>query len=540
MISLIKREILSQLRKNGLNLNGSKLKVCPWIPKGENIETDGIGNTFLLELPNEADPLLEQNAKINRNIIKTAQNLTSVIEKIENFQLESNNILRIKVNFDAIVQNVLSAKSLFECDVDSKQKIIVEFSSPNIAKPFHVGNLRSTIIGNSIANILKFKGHTVIRMNYLGDWGTQFGILSLAFDSFGDEKKLQSQPLNHLFEIYVQGNRQCEIDPDWRDKAKKRFFELESKQDLDAFNQWTRFRDVGVRELENLYRRLGIDFDVQTSESMYANRIADVMKILETKSLINQSTDGAISVKISDYCEPSRTITVPIQKNDGTSLYLTRDIAAVQHRRKEFSFDRMYYVVDSTQHKHFHNLKSVFYSLEDPIYHQIEHIKFGRILGMSSRKGDVILLEDILDEAKQRALAAIRSSPNTKIFTELFDQVADVLGITSIIVHDLSNRRVSEYKFDWNKALQLNGNTGISIQYTHARLCSLIDNHGFEFKTDTENGINVSAIDCLEGRLLLNWLMIFDEMIELAYEKLDPSYITNYTSDQSSSSEINH
>lgn len=250
---------------------------------------------------------------------------------------------------------------------ETRKKIIVEYSSPNIAKPFHVGNLRSTIIGNSIANILQFGGHDVLRMNYLGDWGTQFGILSLAYDQYGEEDKLKSEPLKHLFDVYVKGNQECQADEKWRDMAKERFYQLELKKNSDVYDQWIRFRGLSLIELDHLYQRLGIKFDVLTSESMYSGCGPDIINILKSMKLI-ETVDGTVYSNIRHYNDPMKIIQVPLVKKDGTSLYLTRDIAAVLHRKKHYSFDRMYYVVDSSQSKHFNNLKSVFYSLEDPIY----------------------------------------------------------------------------------------------------------------------------------------------------------------------------
>ncbi|OTF75283.1 hypothetical protein BLA29_001708 [Euroglyphus maynei] len=407
---------------------------------------------------------------------------------------------------------------------DGRQKIIVEYSSPNIAKPFHVGNLRSTIIGNSVANLLQFYGNDVLRMNYLGDWGTQFAILSLAFDRFGDPDQLRRAPLKHLFDVYVEGNRLCESDIGWKNLAKNRFYQLEQSNDSKIYEQWCEFRRLSCEELEKLYERLAIQFDCYESESMYSGAVKDVIEILQQRQLI-KTIDGATWTEVIDHNDERKKISIPLLKNDGTSLYLTRDLAAVLNRRKQFGFDRMLYVVDSSQWKHFNNLKNILYTLHDPVYRNLEHLKFGRILGMSTRKGEAIFLDDVLNEAKHRALEAIQTSQNTKISAEQYEQIADILGVTAIIVHDLSNRRVSEYRFNWNRALRMNGNTGISLQYTHARLCNLIKNFN---DCHCSSSLDITAIDTIEGRNLINQILMFDEMIDQAYDQLEPSILTNY------------
>ncbi|XP_075676581.1 arginyl-tRNA synthetase, mitochondrial isoform X2 [Dermatophagoides pteronyssinus] len=419
---------------------------------------------------------------------------------------------------------------------DGKKKIIVEYSSPNIAKPFHVGNLRSTIIGNSIANILEFYGNNVIRMNYLGDWGTQFGILSLAYDQFGDPNKLQCEPLKHLFNVYVDGNRKCDSDIDWRNQAKNRFYQLETN-DSRIYEQWYEFRRLSIEELEKLYKRLGIQFDRYESESMYSQSINDIIQMIQQQQLI-KIVDGATCIEIDDSNQKNKKLAIPLLKNDGTSLYLTRDLAAVINRQKHYNFDQMYYVVDSSQSKHFNNLKNIFHSLNNPVYRNLEHLKFGRILGMSTRKGEAIFLDDVLNEAKHRSLEAIKTSQNTKIPIEQYETIADILGVSAIIVNDLSNRRVSEYRFNWNRALRMNGNTGISLQYTHARLCNLIkksmnnDDDDYQCSSSSSSSsLNLAAIHTLEGRNLINQLLMFDEIIDQAYNQLEPSILTNYMFD---------
>ncbi|KAH9415143.1 hypothetical protein DERP_006233 [Dermatophagoides pteronyssinus] len=524
MAFLLKREIVSNLKKIGLIIEKSMIKVRPPV---SIIDDSSIDDQLI-------KTLMKNNSFIrNAKIIHSINNDNSTTTTFDN-------IWAIEIDFETIIKHLfkdLSKKNLMDLIVEhqlngGKKKIIVEYSSPNIAKPFHVGNLRSTIIGNSIANILEFYGNNVIRMNYLGDWGTQFGILSLAYDQFGDPNKLQCEPLKHLFNVYVEGNRKCDSDIDWRNQAKNRFYQLETN-DSRIYEQWYEFRRLSIEELEKLYKRLGIQFDRYESESMYSQSINDIIQMIQQQKLI-KIIDGATCIEIDDPNQKNKKLAIPLLKNDGTSLYLTRDLAAVINRQKHYNFDQMYYVVDSSQSKHFNNLKNIFHSLNNPVYRNLEHLKFGRILGMSTRKGEAIFLDDVLNEAKHRSLEAIKTSQNTKIPIEQYEPIADILGVSAIIVNDLSNRRVSEYRFNWNRALRMNGNTGISLQYTHARLCNLIKkstNNDDDYDDYQCSSLNLAAIDTLEGRNLINQLLMFDEIIDQAYNQLEPSILTNYMFD---------
>lgn len=314
------------------------------------------------------------------------------------------------------------------------QKVIVEFSSPNIAKPFHVGNFRSTIIGNSVSKLLEIGGDKVIRMNYLGDWGTQFGILSLAYELYGESEKLESYPLKHLFDLYVKGNQgevlalfansncvlflllEIKNDPEMKEAAKIRFKLLEAKQNSELFEQWAQFREMSLKELTNLYYRLGVIFDYYTSESMYSESAFELVNKINQAGLLSRCHTGAFYVKTDDSNQ------VPLLKSDGSTLYITRDLAAVFHRKEKFRFDRMYYVVDSSQSKHFNNLKSILQLLNGSNNEfDLRHLKFGRIIGMSTRKGEVVFLDDVLDQAKQLALEAIKNSLSGYFFLAIIN-----------------------------------------------------------------------------------------------------------------------
>ncbi|CAG2101032.1 unnamed protein product [Medioppia subpectinata] len=371
-------------------------------------------------------------------------------------------------------------------DGESDGPVVVEYSSPNIAKPFHVGNYRSTIIGHFVANFHRFCGHRVIALNYLGDFGTQFGILSLAFDRFGDDQSLAANPLRHLFDVYVKGSTECKASEEWRQSAKDRFNALETKQNADVLNQWNRFRELSVDRLKHLYQRIGIDFDEFHSESMYSSAGHEVIdRLRQLGHLESAGDDSRAEFAVVGTNGPNKvSLKIPVIKSDGSTLYLTR---------------------------------------------KLTHLKFGRILGMSTRKGDIVFLEDVLNEAKERAIESCKTSPNTKISEENFESVSDILGISGLLIHDLSHRRVQEYRFNWEKAIRHSGETGIALQYTHARLCSLETNCGVDI--DYEFEPKVEALSDFEAKLLMNRLSQFDEILIDSFESLEPSLLVRYLFD---------
>ena len=276
---------------------------------------------------------------------------------------------------------------------DNPQKYIVEFSSPNIAKPFHMGHLRSTIIGNFLSNLLTSVNHNVIKMNYLGDYGTQFGFLKVGIEMENLTKEdIKKNPLECLFKAYVTAN--VSTDPIVAEKARKVFEIMENSEDSEVIQQWEEIKNYTMDELKVMYERLNVVFDVYESESMYRrNETKNVIAQLEARNLLINDSDGKIVVKVGDR-------KVPIIKSDSTTLYLTRDIAAFLERKRLYETDKTFYVVDNGQSDHFISLKSIIEDLGYDAQNTIHHVKFGRIKGMSTRKGSVVFLKDILNEAK--------------------------------------------------------------------------------------------------------------------------------------------
>ncbi|XP_035795103.1 probable arginine--tRNA ligase, mitochondrial [Anopheles albimanus] len=379
--------------------------------------------------------------------------------------------LQFSLHHEKFVENVLRMPEQQDTPSPNHlQTIVVEFSSPNIAKPFHAGHLRSTIIGNFIANVNEFLGQRVVRLNYLGDWGTQFGYLALGVRLKGlSPDEIQKNPILCLYEAYVHAHDVASNNPKVHKTAMDIFAHME-KGSMEELQQWNDYRFYTVNELEELYRRLGVKFSSYEWESQYAmGKIAEVLEMLRDKGGLQEQSDGRKIVRLS------KGRTVPLVKSDGTGMYLLRDIAALLDRQERYAFHRSLYVVENGQNDHFNALGEIALSILNLPYAQgIEHIKFGRVHGMSTRKGKVVFLKEILQEAQLLVQEKQIASPNTKESAVDNPEVWDILGTSAVIINDLKQRRMKDYDFDWSKVLRMEGDSGIKLQYTHCRLASLL------------------------------------------------------------------
>lgn len=327
-----------------------------------------------------------------------------IIKNIQLIRDRANRKISFEIDKKIFVKDVMENCAFPELNFKPKT-IVVEFSSPNVAKPFHVGHLRSTIIGNFISNLNIFIRNRVTRLNYLGNWGTQFGLIKVGVrDLKYTPEDIQKDPLKLLHYSYVHANKLAEKNPEIFQTAKNEFRKLEtSSEDLTEWKNWMEYTKT---ELDNTYQRLGVTFDEYNYESDYsAKDIQDVMTTLRQKNIIHKDKDGKEIAQIG-----SRNVTV--LKSDGTSLYLSRDIAAAIDRFKKYNFDQMFYVVDNSQSDHFHALKDIIYKMDLPWAHRMFHVKFGRIRGMNTRKGSAIFLKDILDECQNIMVKRQIESPS--------------------------------------------------------------------------------------------------------------------------------
>ncbi|KFP57780.1 hypothetical protein N322_01238, partial [Cariama cristata] len=406
-----------------------------------------------------------------------------------------------------------------------RQKAVIEFSSPNIAKKFHIGHLRSTIVGNFIANLKVALGHEVIRINYLGDWGMQFGLLGVGFQRFGNKEKLKSSPLQHLFEVYVQINKGAE-DENTKKLAKDFFRKLE-EHDEQTLSLWKQFRDFSIEEYVRIYKRLGVHFDEYSGESFYQEKSQEVLKMLEDKGLLQKTIQGTGIVDLSEKKDLSSFSTV--MRSDGTSLYITRqvspsvDLAAAIDRMNKHSCDTMIYVTDKSQSNHFQHLFQILKLMGYDWAERCQHVSFGLVQGMKTRRGEVIFLEDVLNEVCSRMLQNMASAKTTKKIEDPME-TAEKVGLAALIIQDFRGLLSSDYQFSWDRALQSRGDTGVFLQYTHARLHSLEQMHGKEQLTD----INVTCLQEPDAISVLQHLLRYDEVLYRSSQDLQPKHIVSY------------
>ncbi|XP_030411760.1 probable arginine--tRNA ligase, mitochondrial isoform X3 [Gopherus evgoodei] len=401
-----------------------------------------------------------------------------------------------------------------------RRKIVIEFSSPNIAKKFHVGHLRSTIIGNFVANLREALGHQVTRINYLGDWGMQFGLLGAGFQQFGNEEELQSNPLQHLFEVYVQVNKAAEEDENIKKLAQDFFRKLEAR-DQQTLSMWQHFRDFSIEEYVRIYKRLGVHFDEYSGESFYQEKSQEVLKMLDTKGLLQKTIKGTRVVDLSEKRDLSLSSTV--MRSDGTSLYITRDLAAAIDRMQKYNCDTMIYVTDKSQNTHFEQLFQILKLMDYQWAERCQHVSFGLVQGMKTRKGEVVFLEDVLNEARSRMLQNMASAKTSKELENPLE-TAEKIGLAALIIQDFKGLLSSDYQFSWDRVLQSRGDTGVFLQYTHARLHSLEQMYRNGQSTD----INTACLQDPQAISVLQHLLRYDEVLYKSSEDLQPKHIVSY------------
>lgn len=353
-------------------------------------------------------------------------------------------------------------------DKGKGKTVVIDFSSPNIAKPFGIGHLRSTVIGGSLYRLHEALGYRVVGVNHLGDWGTQIGKMMAAFKHWEDADRFKADPIAHSYELYTRFHQEAEKDPHLEEEAREYFRKLE-EDDAEAKEFWSRFMDVSMSEFRRVYAKLGVEFDHYTGESFYNDKTEAAVELLRAKGLVKES-EGALVVDLGDEMPPCI-----LRKADGATLYATRDIAAAIYRHEAFNFDLCLYVVGHPQELHFRQLFAVLKLAGFEWAAGMHHVPFGHILGMSSRKGTLVLLDDVLNEAISRARAIIaQKNPDL----ENADEVAQAVGIGAVIFSDLKNSRAKDVNFDWNAVLSFDGETGPYLQYTHVRFAGILRHFG--------------------------------------------------------------
>lgn len=428
------------------------------------------------------------------------------------------------------VSEVLEEKENFgRSDIGGNKKVIVEFSSPNIAKPFHIGHIRSTVIGNSLSKIYDALGYDVFKINHLGDYGTQFGKMICAYRRWGNREDVINSPIKTLLGYYTKFHVEVEEHPELEDEARAIFTKLEqgSKEEVELW-QW--FREESLKEFQRVYDMLGIEFDSYNGESFYSDKMPRFEKELSDKGLLQESK-GAQVVDLEEY----KLGTALIKKSDGSSLYITRDIAAAVYRKENYDFYKNIYVVATQQNLHFQQLFKILELMGYDWANQCVHVPFGMVRleegTMSTRHGRVVFLEDVLNGAIEKTREIIEEkNPNIENLEEITSQV----GIGAVVFNELSNNRIKDYTFKWDQILNFDGETGPYVQYTHARCASLLRKAGEDIVAKAQDPKNVDFALLAKSDSayeLTKLIYAFPGVVEQAGEKYEPSIITRHIID---------
>ncbi|WP_420799756.1 arginine--tRNA ligase [Paenibacillus mesophilus] len=407
--------------------------------------------------------------------------------------------------------------------VGAGKTIVIDFSSPNIAKPFHVGHLRSTVIGNALYRIHRFLGYDCVGINHLGDWGTQFGKLITAYKLWGDERQVEEGGIEELMRLYVKFHDEAEAKPELEDEARAWFVKLE-RGDAESLELWRWFKDISYKEFNRIYDLLGVTFDSDAGESFYNDKMGVVVDELKEKGLLEED-QGAYLVRLDEY----NMAPALILKKDGATLYHTRDIAAALYRHKTYGFDKAIYVTDYAQNLHFQQWFKVIDLMGYEWADRLVHVQFGRVnlegVKFSTRKGNVVLLEELLRQAIDKTRDIIESK-NPSL--ENKDEIAKQVGVGAIIFNDLSNNRIKDISFSWKDVLNFEGESGPYVQYTYARARSVLRKAGL---SGAEAGVDASLLENAEAQQVLKELAAFPDKVLQAKEKLEPSVISRHLID---------
>ena len=494
----------------------------------DSLDQDAIFN--LLEQPKSSDlgdiafPAFSL-AKVER---KAPQAIAAdIAEKIDQSAFEKVVATGPYVNFfldkskisDQVIKSVIEAGADYgQQDEGHGQNITIDLSSPNIAKPFSVGHLRSTVIGDALSNIFRKMGYNTIKINHLGDWGKQFGLLMVAYKKWGSKEAVEANPIDELLKLYVRINAEIENDPELDEEGRKWFKKLEDG-DPEATELWQWFRDESLVEFNRIYKLLGVEFDSLNGEAFYNDKMDEAVQILEEKGLLKESK-GASIVELDDVNLPPAMI----KKSDGATLYITRDIATAIYRARTYNFVKNIYAVGQEQSNHFRQLKAVLKKMGFDWSDDMVHVDFGLVTKnrqkLSTRKGNIILLEPTLQEAISRAKAQIEEK-NPEL--ENKEEVAHAVGVGAVKFYDLKTDRRNGYDFDLEAMVSFEGETGPYVQYAYARIQSILRKANFTPSTDATYSLSDP-----ESWEIIKLLQDFSRVVKRAAENYDPSLIAKY------------
>ena len=448
-----------------------------------------------------------------------------IFEKVEQVNAYVNMFISKEEFVQDVVEEVIARGDDYgRSNVGEGKPVIVEYSSPNIAKPFHIGHIRSTVIGNSINLLWDAMGYKVTRINHLGDYGTQFGKMIVAYRHWGNEEDVKREPIKTLLSYYTKFHEEAEKDPALDDEARETFTKLENGGEEET-RLWQWFRDESLKEFNRVYNMLGISYDSYAGESFYSDKMPAVVQELKDKNLLVESK-GAEIVDL----EPYGLTPAPILKSDGSTLYITRDLACAKYRKATYDFYKNIYVVASQQNLHFQQLKKILELMGYEWSKDIIHVPFGLVSleegTMSTRAGRVVFLEDVLNRAIDETREIIKEKG---VATDNIEETAKQVGVGAVVFNELSNNRIKDYVFSWKQVLDFNGETGPYVQYTYARCASILRNAGEDANDLT--GFDPTYITGDAAYTLVKEIYALTDVIIEAGEKYEPSILTRHIVD---------
>ncbi len=433
--------------------------------------------------------------------------------------------LNLFVNRQEFARSILHAPGALDEDIGTSSEgegkvIAIDFSSPNIAKPFHVGHLRSTIIGSTLYRIFSSLGYECVGINHLGDWGTQFGKQIVGLKHWGAEKDLED--LDALNALYVRYHEEEEKNPELADEARD-WFRRQEAGDPEALALWEKIRQTSLDYFKKIYDRLSVRFDHYTGESFFNDKMDAVVERADSLGLTSVS-EGALVIDLEPHGIDTPAL---LRKADGATLYMTRDLAAACHRQETYKFEKLLYVVGTAQSLHFHQLFKVLELMEEPWAKDCVHVNFGLVQGMSSRKGNVIYLEELLDEARNRAKEYMSANVDKRPELEDEEAVAEAVGIAAIFFSDLSKQRIKDYNFSWERAISFEGDTGPYLMNAHARIAGIIRKCGVEL----DPGADITLLQEQSAHDLVSLVSRYTDALREAAKTSEPSILAAYLLD---------
>lgn len=523
----IKKEISEQIAKTIENVESKEIYTYIEVPK-DTKNGDYAFPCFRLaktlrksppEIANQIKEKLEENGISKSEIIKKVEIAGGYL----NFYISS------KIFTKEVLEQISNNEKFGiepEDDKNKEKNIVIDYSAPNIAKPFHIGHLRSTVIGAALYNIYKYLGYNVTGINHLGDYGTQFGKLIEGYKRWGKEYDIDSDPINELTKIYIRINTACKEDKQILQACRDNFKKLEDG-DSYCVEIWKKFRELSLKEFQRVYNLLGSTFDSWNGEAFYSDKMQEVIEILEKSGKLKES-QGAKIVELEE-----QGINTPciIVKSNGSSTYATRDLAAILYRARNYNFDKALYVTSYEQVLHFKQVFATakYLGLDEKYIKGLEHVSFGMVLlptgKMSTREGNIVKLEELLNEAIERAKEIIEQK-NPEL--ENKEEVAKKVGIGAIIFNDLANSRVKDEVFDWNNILNFQGETGPYIQYTYVRTKSVLEKSGVKIDNISFDMVNFDSLEDTYSQNIIKLLYDFHNILVQVTEKNEPSILSRY------------